>query len=733
MFNKNNSKDILRSKMPRNKNIKRRDINKNAEEKIDKEEYIENEALKNEISTKLNSQLPEVEFSNIEIRKNDKPIKKVQKDLNPTVVQKKPAEFKNKNRNVSANKSTSTSTSAKIATGTNLRNLQPTRRIKSMSGSRSGLMPRRTNTRNIINVNNTRTENNTEDIGLNVFSKSKVRVIPLGGMNEVGKNMTAVEYEDEIVVVDCGLTFPEDEMLGVDLVIPDITYLEKNKDKVKALVITHGHEDHIGAVPYFLKKINVPVYATKLTLGLISNKLQEQRMEKTATLKCVKARDTVKIGKYFKAQFIHVTHSIADSTAIAVTCPVGTILFTGDFKVDFTPINEDVMDFETFVELRKKGVLLLMSDSTNVLKPGYTMSEKTVGAEFDKIFINCKKRIIVATFSSNIHRIQQIINSAQKCGRKIALVGRSMVNVMGVAMKLGYLDAPEGMIINIDDIGLYNPEQLIIITTGSQGEPMSALVRMARGEHKKVNITSNDLVIFSASAIPGNEKSIGKVTDELERLGAEIIYNKQADVHVSGHACQEELKMMLTLVKPKFFMPMHGEYRFLKKHAEIAESVGIPKENIFIAQNGKPLELSKDSARLGAQVPSGVVLVDGLGVGDVGNIVIRDRQLLSENGVIIIVVTLDRKNMRIVSGPDIVTRGFVYVRESEELMDQIKDIARKELISCEKNGITDWATIKSNVKDSLEDYIYSKTKRQPMILPVIMEIPDYAANNDDIE
>lgn len=662
MFNKNKTKDGVYINTPNNE-IKRRrnNIDNTNKENIEKDEYIKNEALRKDIDSKLKSNnIPDIEFSNVEINRNNKIDNKVnnriKKEYNTKI---------NRNTNINANK------------------------VEAAS----------------------------------IFSKSKLKVIPLGGLNEIGKNMTAIEYENDIIVIDCGLTFPEDEMLGVDLVIPDITYLEKNKDKVKALVITHGHEDHIGAVPYFLKKLNVPVYGTKLTLGLISTKLVEHHLEKTATLKCVKARDVVNIGK-FKVEFIHVTHSIADSTAIAVTCPVGTIIDTGDFKVDFTPINEDVMDFERFIELGKQGVLLLMADSTNVLRPGYTMSEKSVGAEFDKIFMNCNKRIIVATFSSNIHRIQQIVNSAVKYGRKIALAGRSMINVMTVATDLGYIAAPEGTIIDIDKIGLYNPEQLVIITTGSQGEPMSALVRMAAGEHRKVNITPDDLVIFSASAIPGNEKSIGKVTDDLEKLGAEIIYNKLADVHVSGHACQEELKLMLSLVKPKYFMPIHGEYRFLKKHAEIAESLGIPKENIFISSNGRCLELTPNSAKLTTQVPSGVVLVDGLGVGDVGNIVIRDRQQLSENGMIIIVVTLDRKNLRIVSGPDIVTRGFVYVRESESLMEEIKEIARKELVECQESNITEWATIKSNVRDKLEEFIYSKTKRQPMILPIIMEVPN---------
>ena len=554
-----------------------------------------------------------------------------------------------------------------------------------------------------------------------IFAKSKLKIIPLGGMNEIGKNMTVFEYENEIIVVDCGLAFPEDDMLGVDLVIPDITYLERNKAKVKALVITHGHEDHIGAIPYFLKKINVPVYGTKLTLGLIKNKLVEHNLDKTTALKCVKPRDVVKFSK-FKVEFIKMTHSIADSVALAITTPVGVIFHTGDFKVDYTPIDGEPMDFQRIAELGKEGITLLMSDSTNVQRPGYTMSEMTVGKEFDKIFSNCHKRIIVATFASNIHRMQQIVDAAVKCKRKVAVVGRSMVNVLQVSKELGYINLPEGTLIDIDKIGIYNPEQLVIITTGSQGEPMAALSRMSMGEHKKVQITADDLVIFSSSPIPGNEKSVGRVIDELEKLGAEIIYNQLADVHVSGHACQEELKLMLLLTKPKYFMPVHGEYRFLKQHGELAVSTGTKKENIFIMENGRILEIGKDGAKTSVQVQSGTVLVDGLGVGDVGNIVIRDRQLLSENGMIIIVVTLDRKTAKVISGPDIVTRGFVYVRESEDLMEEIRLMAKKELEKCDEQDIRDWSSIKSALRESIMKYVYAKTKRQPMILPILMDV-----------
>ncbi len=554
-----------------------------------------------------------------------------------------------------------------------------------------------------------------------IFAKAKLKIIPLGGMNEIGKNLTVFEYENEIIVVDCGLAFPEDDMLGVDLVIPDITYLEKNKDKVKALVITHGHEDHIGSIPYFLKKINVPVYGTKLTLGLIKNKLIEHNLEKSTTLKCVKPRDIIKFSK-FKVEFIKMTHSIADSVALAITTPVGVVFHTGDFKVDYTPIDGEPMDFQRIAELGQKGILLLLSDSTNVQRPGYTMSEMTVGKEFDKIFGNCNKRIIVATFASNIHRMQQIVDAAVKCKRKVAVVGRSMINVMQVSQELGYINVPEGTIIDIDKIGIYNPEQLVIITTGSQGEPMAALSRMSMGEHKKVQITADDLVIFSSSPIPGNEKSVGRVIDELEKLGAEIIYNQLADVHVSGHACQEELKLMLCLTKPKYFMPVHGEYRFLKQHGELAVSTGTPKENVFIMENGKTLEISKEDAKITTQVPSGMILVDGLGVGDVGNIVIRDRQLLSENGMIIVVVTLDRRTSKVISGPDIVTRGFVYVRESEDLMESIREVAKKELEKCDEQNIREWSNIKAALRETLIKYVYSKTKRQPMILPILMDV-----------
>lgn len=554
-----------------------------------------------------------------------------------------------------------------------------------------------------------------------VFEKGKLKVIPLGGLHEVGKNITVFEYANDIIIVDCGVGFPEDDMLGVDLVIPDITYLEKNITKIKGMVITHGHEDHIGAIPYFLKKINVPIYATKLTVGLINCKLEEHGLLEKTKIKCVAPKDIINLGS-FKVELIKVTHSIADAVALAISCPAGLVVHTGDFKVDFTPTDAERMDFAKLAELGNKGVTLLMSDSTNVERPGYTISESSVGVEFDRIFMNSNKRILVATFASNIHRMQQIVNSAVKFGRKVAIIGRSMVRVMTVARELGYLTAPEDTFIDIDKINLFNPEQLVIITTGSQGEPMSGLSRMSLGEHRKVTITENDLVIFSSSPIPGNEKSIGKVMDELQKIGAEVIYNQLADIHVSGHACQEELKLMISLTKPKFFMPIHGEYRFLRQHKELAKKIGIKSENIFISQNGRVLELDQNSAKLGTQVPSGIILVDGLGVGDVGNIVLRDRQMLSENGMILVVFSLESGTGKLVGGPDIITRGFVYVRESEDLVEEIKVFAKNQILKLVKENITEWAQIKQGLRQKLCDFVYTKTKRNPMILPIITEV-----------
>lgn len=554
------------------------------------------------------------------------------------------------------------------------------------------------------------------------FKRPNLKIIPLGGMEEIGKNMTVFEYDNDIIIVDCGLAFPEDDMLGVDMVIQDITYLEKNKEKIRGMFITHGHEDHIGAIPYFLKQINVPIYGTRLTLALIENKLEEHKLLRSTKLKCVEAGHSVREGA-FKVEFIRTSHSIADSVAFAIHTPVGTVIHTGDFKVDYTPIDGQVMDFGRFAELGEKGVLALLSDSTNAERPGITMSESTVGEVFDELFDNAtNKRIIVATFASNIHRVQQIINSAVKYDRKVAICGRSMLNVMTVAHELGYLYIPENVLINIDEITQYAKENLVIITTGSQGEPMSALSRMAAGDHRKVIIDANDLVIISASPIPGNEKFINKVIDELFKIGAEVIYHSLADIHVSGHACQEDLKLMLSLVKPKYFMPVHGEHRHLKCHAELAKKVGIPTSNIFISANGKVLELNQNYAALTTSVQSGRVLVDGLGVGDVGNIVLRDRQHLSQDGLIIIVIAMEKNSGLVVSGPEIISRGFVYVRESENLMDDIKQNVRNSIEKFENSNIKEWSVIKNGIKDELRDYLYQRTKRNPMILPIILEV-----------
>ena len=553
------------------------------------------------------------------------------------------------------------------------------------------------------------------------FKKEKLKIIPLGGLQEIGKNITVFEYGDDIVIVDCGLAFPEDDMLGIDLVIPDFTYLEKNQDKIRGLVITHGHEDHIGAIPYLLQKINVPIYATKLTAGLISHKLEEHKLLKSTKLKIVNQGQTITLGK-IRVEFIRSCHSIPDAVALAIHTPAGTVVHTGDFKIDYTPIDDERMDFGRLAELGNKGVLALMSDSTNSERKGYTMSESTVGEVFDKLFFNCTKRIVVATFASNVHRVQQIVNSAVANNRKIAVCGRSMINMISTAMELGYINVPENVFIDIDMIKNYTDEQLVIITTGSQGETMSALTRMAAGEHKKVTITSNDLVIISANPIPGNEKYVAKVIDDLMKIGAEVVYSSLEAIHVSGHACQEEQKLMLSLVRPKYFIPVHGEYRQLIAHSETAKKVGIKPENIFLTTNGRILELNEDEAALTGTVPFGKVMVDGLGVGDVGNIVLRARQHLSQDGLIIVVMSMDSATGEIVAGPDVISRGFVYVRESENLMEDVKKMLREEVRKLEEHGVRDWSTIKSRLKDSLRDYIFAKTKRNPMILPIIMEV-----------
>ena len=555
-----------------------------------------------------------------------------------------------------------------------------------------------------------------------IFKKSKLKIIPLGGLHEVGKNITVFEYEDEIIVVDCGLSFPEDDMLGIDLVIPDISYLVKNQEKIKGMIITHGHEDHIGSIPYFLKQINIPIYAPRLAVGLIKNKLEEHKLLRSTKLIEVEQGQTLTLGKYFKVEIIRSTHSIPDSVMLAITTPVGTILHTGDFKMDYTPIDGKMMDLGRIAELGNQGILALMSDSTNAERKGFTMSESSVGEVFDKLFIHCTKRIVVATFASNVHRVQQIVNAAVKYGRKIAVCGRSMINMITTARELGYIDCPEDLFIDIDMIGTYNDEQLVIITTGSQGETMSALTRMAAGEHKKVKITPNDLVIISANPIPGNEKFVSKVIDDLMQIGAEVVYSALADVHVSGHACQEEQKLMIALAKPKYFIPVHGEYRQLMAHAETAASMGIQPKNILLMSNGRILEIDQNEAKFNGTVQSGRVLVDGLGVGDVGNVVLRDRQHLSQDGLIIIVLTMDSNTGEVVAGPDVISRGFVYVKESETLMDDVKSVVRHEIKKCEEKEIRDWSTIKSTVRENLKDYIFTKTKRNPMIIPIIMEI-----------
>ena len=572
-----------------------------------------------------------------------------------------------------------------------------------------------------LNKQRRRRPQNKKQKGEVKVKKEKLKIIPLGGILEIGKNITVFEYKDDIVIVDCGLGFPEDDMLGIDLVIPDITYLEKNKDKIRGLVITHGHEDHIGGIPYLLKQINVPIYATRLTAGLIENKLEEHKLLRSTKMKVVTPGQTITLGS-MKVEFLRITHSIPDSCALAIHTPVGTVVETGDFKIDYTPIDGETIDFGRLAALGNKGVLALLSDSTNAERKGYTMSESTVGKVLDEIFVNCTKRIVVATFASNVHRIQQIINSAAMNGRKIAVCGRSMINVIETSRKLGYIDVPDKVFIDIDQIKSYPDEELTIITTGSQGETMSALTRMASGEHKKVSITPNDLIIISANPIPGNEKFVSKVVDDLMKLGAEVIYNALQEVHVSGHACQEEQKLMLSLIRPKYFIPVHGEYRQLMAHAETARKMGIPSENIFITGNGKVLELNEREAKFTGNVTAGNIMVDGLGVGDVGNIVLKDRQKLSQDGLIIVVITMDSASGTVIAGPDVITRGFVYVKESENLIEEIKKILRQELEKCEEKNITDWATIKAILKDKLHDYIYKKTKRDPMLLPIIMEV-----------
>lgn len=550
-------------------------------------------------------------------------------------------------------------------------------------------------------------------------NNEKMKIIPLGGLEAIGMNITAFEYEDSIIVVDCGLAFPTDDMLGIDLVIPDITYLQDNKEKVKGFVITHGHEDHIGALPYILKQMNLPIYTTKLTMGIIENKLKEHNLMRTTKRKVVKHGQSINLGK-FRIEFIKTNHSIQDASALAIYSPAGIVVHTGDFKVDYTPIFGDAIDLQRFAEIGKKGVLALMSDSTNAIRPGFTMSERTVGITFDHIFAEHQNsRLIIATFASNVDRVQQIINSAYKYGRKVVVEGRSMVNIIGIASELGYLDIPENTLIEIDKLKNYPPEKTILITTGSQGESMAALSRMAAGVHRKISIQPSDTIIFSSSPIPGNEKSVSKIINELEAQGADVIFQ---DTHVSGHACAEELKLIYALVKPKYAIPVHGEYRHLKANSEIARAIGIPKDNIFLLQSGDVLQLSDEKAEVVDKVHTGGILVDGLGVGDVGNIVLRDRQHLAEDGILIVVLTLQKGTNQLLAGPDIVSRGFVYVRESEGLMDEARQVMTDALDQCLNNKRSDWSKIKLAVRDTMNDFIWKKTKRRPMIIPIIMDV-----------
>ena len=551
--------------------------------------------------------------------------------------------------------------------------------------------------------------------------RAKVKIVPLGGLNEIGKNMTAIEFKDDIVVIDCGLRFPDEDMFGIDVVIPDVSYLIKNQEKIRGIFLTHGHEDHIGALPYVLKQINVPIYGTKLTLGIVETKLREHGLLGVTELKRVKPRDIIKLNTV-SVEFIKTNHSIADSVAIAVHTPLGVVLHTGDFKIDYTPIDGQLTDFARFAELGKKGVLVMLADSTNVERKGYTMSERIVGESFIKLFGKASGRIIVATFASNVHRIQQIIDAAEHYGRKVAVSGRSMENIVQVAMELGYLETKEDTLISIDQVSKYPNNQVVLITTGSQGEPMSALARMAASEHRKINVLEGDTVIISASPIPGNEKFISRVINQLFKKGADVIYESLADVHVSGHACQEELKLMHSLVKPRFFIPVHGEYRHLKQHAELACKLGMQQRNCYIGENGDVIEITRNYIKKTGTVTSGQVFVDGLGVGDVGHIVLRDRKHLSQDGILTIVVTIEKETGTVIAGPDIISRGFVYVRESEGLMDQAREIVKEVLKDCEEKNITDWATLKSNMRDELREFLYEKTKRKPMILPIIMEI-----------
>lgn len=549
--------------------------------------------------------------------------------------------------------------------------------------------------------------------------KSKLKIIPLGGLAEIGKNITVFEYKRDIIIVDCGMAFPDESMFGIDIVLPDFTYLVNNADRIKGIVLTHGHEDHIGAIPYVLKELNTPIYATKLTMGLVENKLAEHKLLNTTERVVVKPKDVVKLGG-FEIEFIRTNHSIADSVALYIKCEAAKVLHSGDFKIDFNPIDEEVIDLRRFAQLGGEGIDLLMMDSTNVELPGYTLSESSVGKTFMELFNGVESRIIVATFASNVHRVQQVADAALAHNRKIAISGRSMVNVTNTAMELGYLHIPKEEIIDIRDINKYESNQIVVITTGSQGEPLAALSRMAAGEYRQLSINKEDLVIISASPIPGNEKGISKVIDNLYKLGANVVYQTLAEVHVSGHAKQEELKLIHVLVKPKFFMPVHGEYRMLMYHAKLAEELGMDEDSTIVTENGSVVELDGESCKVVGRVPSGITLVDGLGIGDVGNIVLRDRKHLSEDGLFIVVVTLS--NGKVIAGPDVISRGFVYVRESEELINNARNVVKQALTKCEEKNIREWNKIKGEIKDSLDHFLFEKTKRRPMILPIIMEV-----------
>lgn len=565
-------------------------------------------------------------------------------------------------------------------------------------------------------VKNNKTQSNKKT------TKKPIKIIPLGGLGEIGKNITLYEFDGDMFLVDCGMSFPDEEMPGIDIVIPDFTYILENKDKIKGLVVTHGHEDHIGAIPYLLRHFNLPIYATRLTIGLIEGKLKEHKLFESAKLNVVKAGSVVKLGK-FTVEFIHVNHSIPDAAAFAIKCAGGTVVHTGDFKIDTTPIDDKVIDIARFAELGKEGVLALLADSTNAERPGFTASERLVGGSFSNLFAKAEgKRIIVATFSSNIHRIQQIIDEAARCNRKVAVSGRSMINVVTVAEELGYLKVHKDVLTPIESIKNYTPGQVVIVTTGSQGEPLSALHRMAFSDHRQVEIAPGDMIIISATPIPGNEKLVTKVINELMKRGANVVYERMYDVHVSGHACAEELKLIMSIVKPQYFIPLHGEQKHLMKHAELAQLMGIPKDNTIIAQNGSVIELSQKAVKCNEAVTAGRVMVDGLGVGDVGSIVLRDRKLLSDGGIIIVGVTIDSVTREIVAGPDIVSRGFIYMKESEELIQEISDLVWDILERCYYQNIRDWATIKNKIKDGVSKFLFTKTKRSPMVLPIIMEV-----------